>query len=70
MSRLPCGIATRRSCHGGDDELEEAITWLLVAFVIFYLIQAPDQSARTVTAAGQALGSAMSSVATFIDGLV
>ena len=49
---------------------KKAITWLLVAFVIFYLIQAPDQSAQLVRNAGTALGSATSSLATFIDGLV
>lgn len=49
---------------------KKAITWLLVAFVIFYVIQTPDQSAQLVRNAGQAAGSAASSLATFIDGLV
>jgi hypothetical protein len=49
---------------------KKAVTWLLVAFVIFYLIQTPDQSAQLVRNAGQALGSAAPSLATFIDGLV
>ena len=49
---------------------KKALTWLFVAFVIFYLIQAPDRSAQLVKRAGQVLGSAATSVATFLDGLV
>ena len=43
--------------------LKKVVTWLVVAFVIFYVIQAPEQSAAMVRNAGQALGDAASSLA-------
>ena len=42
--------------------LKKVVTWLVVAFVVFYVIQAPEQSAQIVKNAGQALGNAASSL--------
>ena len=49
--------------------LKKVVTWLVVAFVVFYVIQAPDQSAQIVKNAGQALGDAASSLANFVKSL-
>ena len=43
--------------------LKKVVAWLVVAFVVFYVIQAPEQSAQMVKNAGQALGNAASSLA-------
>jgi large-conductance mechanosensitive channel len=50
--------------------LKKVVAWLVVAFVIFYVIQAPEQSAQLVKNAGQALGNAASSFADFVGSLV
>ena len=50
--------------------LKKIVTWLVVAFVVFYVIQAPEQSAELVRNAGQALGDAASSLAQFVGSLV
>ncbi len=50
--------------------LKKVVTWLVVAFVVFYIIQAPEQSAQLVRNAGQALGDAASSLAEFVGSLV
>jgi large-conductance mechanosensitive channel len=50
--------------------LKKVITWLIVAFVVFYIIRAPDQSAQLVRNAGHALGTAASSLAAFVGSLV
>jgi large-conductance mechanosensitive channel len=50
--------------------LKKVITWLVVAFVVFYVIQAPESSAQLVRNAGQALGDAASSLAAFVGSLV
>jgi large-conductance mechanosensitive channel len=50
--------------------LKKVITWLIVAFVVFYIIRAPDQSAQVVRNAGHALGNAASSLAAFVGSLV
>ncbi|UOY01274.1 hypothetical protein [Blastococcus sp. PRF04-17] len=50
--------------------LKKVVTWLVVAFVVFYVIQAPEQSAQLVRNAGQALGDAASSLAAFVENLV
>jgi large-conductance mechanosensitive channel len=51
-------------------KLKKVVTWLVVAFVVFYVIQAPEASAQLVRNAGQALGNAASSFATFVGSLV
>ena len=50
--------------------LKKVVTWLAVAFIIFYVIQAPEQSAALVRNAGQAMGDAASSLAEFVGSLV
>jgi large-conductance mechanosensitive channel len=50
--------------------LKKIVAWLVVAFVVFYVIQAPEQSAQIVKNAGQALGNAASSFADFVGSLV
>ena len=50
--------------------LKKVITWLVVAFVVFYVIQAPEDSAQLVRTAGHALGDAASSLAAFVGSLV
>jgi hypothetical protein len=48
---------------------KKVVTWLVVAFVVFYVIQAPEQSAQLVRHAGNALGDAASSLANFVKSL-
>ena len=50
--------------------LKKVISWLVVAFVVFYVIKYPQNSADFVKSAGQALGSAASSLAAFVGSLV
>ena len=50
--------------------LKKVLAWLIVAFVVFYVIQAPESSAQLVKSAGQALGDAASQVAAFVGSLV
>ena len=50
--------------------LKKVVTWLVVAFVVFYVIQAPEQSAEIVKNAGNALGDAASSLSAFVGSLV
>jgi large-conductance mechanosensitive channel len=50
--------------------LKKVISWLVVAFVVFYVIKYPDSSAHFVKSAGQALGNAASSLADFVGSLV
>ena len=50
--------------------LKKVITWLVVAFVVFYVIQAPEKSAEIVKSAGETLGDAASSLADFVESLV
>jgi hypothetical protein len=49
---------------------KKIVTWLVVAFVVFYVIRSPDKSAEMVKSAGHALGDAASSLATFVGSLV
>jgi hypothetical protein len=50
--------------------LKKVVTWLVVAFVVWFIIQAPEQSAQLVRNAGEALGEAASSLAAFVGSLV
>jgi hypothetical protein len=50
--------------------LKKVVTWLVVAFVVWYVIQAPEQSAQIVKNAGEALGNAATSFANFVGSLV
>ncbi len=50
--------------------LKKVLTWVVVAFVLFYVIQQPEASAALVRNAGEALGSAASSLSEFVGSLV
>jgi hypothetical protein len=50
--------------------LKKVLTWLAVAFVVFYVIQRPDDAAGIVRSAGAALGDAAQSLSTFVGQLV
>ena len=50
--------------------LKKVVAWLVVAFVLFLIIQAPEQSAQMVRNAGEALGAAATSLAAFVGSLV
>jgi hypothetical protein len=50
--------------------LKKVVTWLVVAFVVWFVIQAPEASAQMVKNAGEALGNAASSLAEFVGSLV
>jgi len=50
--------------------LKKVVAWLVVAFVVWFVIQAPEQSAQMVKNAGEALGNAATSLAQFVGSLV
>ena len=50
--------------------VKKVLTWLVIAFALFYVIQAPEASAQLVRSAGNALGDAAQSLATFVGSLV
>jgi large-conductance mechanosensitive channel len=50
--------------------LKKVLAWLVVAFVVFYVIQAPESSAQLVRNAGEALGDAAQQLAAFVGSLV
>jgi len=49
--------------------MKKVLAWLAIAFAIFYVISAPEQSAALVRTAGHALGDAASSLAEFFQSL-
>jgi hypothetical protein len=49
--------------------VKRVLTWLALAFVVFYVISAPEASADIVRSAGQALGDAATSLASFFESL-
>jgi hypothetical protein len=65
--RLTVGRPARR---GNATVLKKVLTWLAVAFVVFYVIQRPDDAAGIVRSAGAALGDAAQSLSTFVGSLV
>jgi Sec-independent protein translocase protein TatA len=50
--------------------VKKLVTWVLVAFVVFYVIQAPEKSADIVKSAGETLGEAASSLGDFVSSLI
>ena len=50
--------------------LKKILTWLVVAFVVFYIIQAPEASAALLKRAGTALGDAAQSLSAFVGSVV
>ena len=49
--------------------MKKVLTWLALAFVIFYVISAPESSAEFVRSAGQAIGDATTTLASIIYSL-
>ena len=49
--------------------MKKVLTWLALAFVIFYIISAPESSADFVRTSGQAIGDAATSLASFFESL-
>ena len=49
---------------------KKVIAWLVVAFGVFSVIQAPERSGELVESTGQTLGSAAASLAEFVGSLV
>jgi len=49
--------------------LKKLLGFLVIAFVLFYVISQPERSADIIRDAGTALGSAASSLATFVGEL-
>ena len=49
--------------------IKKALTWLFVAFLIYYVIAAPRDAAETVNWAGETVQDAARSLLTFFDGL-
>jgi hypothetical protein len=58
--------STKERC----DLLKKVLTWLAVAFVVFYIIQRPEDAAGIVRSAGAALGDAATSLSAFVGSLV
>lgn len=54
----------------GATVLKKVLTWLAVAFVVFYVIQRPEEAAGIVRSAGSALGDAAASLSSFVGSLV
>ncbi len=50
--------------------MKKVLAWLAIAFALFYVIQAPEQSAEIVRNAGHALGDAATSLSAFVGSLV
>ena len=48
---------------------KKVVIWVIVAFAVFYLIKFPEKSAEYVRSAGNALGTAASSLADFVGSL-
>ena len=68
----PAAVPPRLTTDEGNGvtSLKKVLTWLAVAFVVFYVIQRPDDAAGIVRSAGAALGDAAQSLSTFVGSLV
>ncbi len=67
----PCGRPWPHARPTATTEVtvKKLLTWLALAFVIFYVISAPESSAEFVRTAGQAIGDAATSLASFVESL-
>ena len=54
----------------GATLLKKVLTWLAIAFVVFYVIQRPEDAAGIVRSAGGALSDAADSLSAFVESLV
>jgi hypothetical protein len=69
-SRSPPRSPLTTSDEGnGATSVKKVLTWLAVAFVVFYVIQRPEDAAGIVKSAGAALGDAASSLSAFVASL-
>ncbi|MCZ2806540.1 MULTISPECIES: hypothetical protein [unclassified Modestobacter] len=50
--------------------LKKVLIWLAIAFVVFYVIQRPEDAAGIVRSAGGALSDAADSLSAFVESLV
>ena len=68
----PAAVARCLSSDEGNGAttLKKVLTWLAVAFLVFYVIQRPEDAAGIVRSAGAALGDAAQSLSTFVGSLV
>lgn len=48
---------------------KKLVGWLVLAFVIFYVIQSPHQSADIIRSVGSGLGAAANQIAEFVRSL-
>jgi len=48
---------------------KKVVTWLLVAFAVFYLLAQPTQSAKAVKSVGNGVGQAAHQIGTFLSSL-
>lgn len=55
---------------GRTMSVRRAVTWLLLGLVLFYVIRSPDHAAGALRSAALALGSIVSSLASFVSSLV
>ena len=69
---LPCAGTTRSAAGGqnGDPAVKKLVTWLLVAFVLYLIIQFPDDSVRILDNTRSVLGRFASSGAEFVRGML
>ncbi len=66
----PCGRPRPRArLTPAEVTVKKVLTWLALAFVVFYVISAPESSAQFVRSAGQAIGDAATSLASFFESL-
>ena len=61
--------SARPPANTAEVTVKKVLTWLALAFVIFYIISAPESSADFVRSAGQAIGDAATSLASFFESL-
>jgi hypothetical protein len=71
VDRFPVAVAPRLTSDEGNGAttLKKVLTWLAVAFLVFYVIQRPEDAAGIVRSAGAALGDAADSLSAFVGSL-
>jgi hypothetical protein len=62
------GLSSVRAVGSGP-VVKKVLGWIVAAFLVYYLIAAPTESARAVRQVGEGLRAAVNSVLTFFDGL-
>jgi hypothetical protein len=60
-----------QSYAGAEDEMaKKVLTWVAIAFAIFYVLSSPTDAAAAVESAGNGLETAGEAIATFFNALV